>query len=116
MVDGAIVLCDAAEGPLPQTKFVLTKALARGIRPIVVINKVDRQDARPDEVHNEVFDLFAALGATTSSSTSRRSSPPAGRAGPTELEGPRKDLSPMFDLILQHVPPPKVDPRTRPSR
>ena len=64
MVDGAIVLCDAAEGPLPQTKFVLTKALARGLKPIVVINKVDRQDARPDEVHNEVFDLFAALGAT----------------------------------------------------
>ncbi|MFM7415056.1 MAG: GTP-binding protein, partial [Alphaproteobacteria bacterium] len=59
MVDGAIVLCDAAEGPLPQTKFVLTKALARGLKPIVVINKVDRQDARPDEVHNEVFDLFA---------------------------------------------------------
>ncbi|MCA3420392.1 MAG: GTP-binding protein, partial [Roseomonas sp.] len=64
MVDGAIVLCDAAEGPLPQTKFVLTKALARGLKPIVVINKVDRQDARPDEVHNEVFDLFAALGAS----------------------------------------------------
>ena len=61
MVDGAIVLCDAAEGPLPQTKFVLTKALARGLKPIVVINKVDRQDARPDEVHNEVFDLFAAF-------------------------------------------------------
>ena len=64
MVDGAIVLCDAAEGPLPQTKFVLTKALARGLKPIVVINKVDRADGRPDEVHNEVFDLFAALGAT----------------------------------------------------
>ena len=64
MVDGAIVLCDAAEGPLPQTKFVLTKALARGLKPIVVINKVDRQDARAHEVHDEVFDLFAALGAT----------------------------------------------------
>ena len=62
MVDGAIVLCDAAEGPLPQTKFVLTKALARGLKPIVVINKVDRQDGRPDEVHNEVFDLFALAG------------------------------------------------------
>jgi GTP-binding protein len=61
MVDGAIVLCDAAEGPLPQTKFVLTKALARGLKPIVVINKVDRQDARADEVLNEVFDLVAAL-------------------------------------------------------
>ncbi|MDB6063291.1 MAG: typA, partial [Verrucomicrobiaceae bacterium] len=63
MVDGAVVLVDAAEGVLPQTKFVLTKALARGIRPMVVVNKVDRQDARPDEVHNEMFDLFAALGA-----------------------------------------------------
>ena len=64
MVDGAIVLCDAAEGPLPQTKFVLTKALARGIRPIVVINKVDRSDGSPHAVHDQVFDLFAALGAT----------------------------------------------------
>src|SRR3978361_394654 len=63
MVDGAIVLVDAAEGALPQTKFVVGKALARGIRPIVVVNKVARGDARPDEVHNEVFDLFAALGA-----------------------------------------------------
>ena len=64
MVDGAIVLVDAAEGVLPQTKFVVGKALARGLQPIVVVNKIDRQDARPDEVHNEVFDLFAALGAT----------------------------------------------------
>ena len=64
MVDGAILLVDAAEGVLPQTKFVLGKALARGIRPIVVVNKIDRGDARPDEVHNEVFDLFAALDAT----------------------------------------------------
>src|SRR5437763_13836740 len=64
MVDGAIVLVDAAEGVLPQTKFVVGKALARGIHPIVVVNKVDRQDARPDEVHTEIFDLFAALGAS----------------------------------------------------
>src|SRR3978361_990876 len=64
MVDGAFLLVDAAEGVLPQTKFVLGKALARGIRPIVVVNKVDRPDARADEVHNEVFDLFAALDAT----------------------------------------------------
>ena len=63
MVDGAIVLVDAAEGVLPQTKFVVGKALARGLHPIVVVNKVDRADARPDEVHTEVFDLFAALGA-----------------------------------------------------
>ena len=64
MVDGALVLVDAAEGPLPQTKFVVSKALKMGLKPIVVINKVDRGDARPQEVVNEVFDLFAALDAT----------------------------------------------------
>src|SRR3954470_22642479 len=64
MVDGALVLVDAAEGPLPQTKFVVSKALAGGLKPIVVVNKVDRQDSRADEVHTEMFDLFAALGAT----------------------------------------------------
>src|ERR1700744_1222816 len=64
MVDGAVILVDAAEGVLPQTKFVLGKALARGLKPIVVVNKIDRQDARPTEVVNEVFDLFAALDAT----------------------------------------------------
>jgi GTP-binding protein len=111
MVDGAIVLVDAAEGPLPQTKFVLTKALARGLRPIVVINKVDRADARADEVLNEVFDLFAALGADdhqldfpTLFASGRQ-----GWADP-ELEGARKDLAPMFDLIVRHVPDPKCDP------
>lgn len=110
MVDGAIVLCDAAEGPLPQTKFVLTKALARGLRPIVVINKVDRQDARADEVLNEVFDLFANLGATDE----QLDFPilyASGRQGWADevLEGARKDLAPMFDLILKHVPAPKVE-------
>src|SRR6478672_6348924 len=64
MVDGALVLVDAAEGPLPQTKFVVSKALKMGLKPIVVINKVDRPDARPVEVVNEVFDLFAALDAS----------------------------------------------------
>ena len=110
MVDGAIVLCDAAEGPLPQTKFVLTKALARGLKPIVVINKVDRQDARPDEVHTEVFDLFAALGASDEQ-LDFHTLFASGRQGwaDLELEGPRKDLSPLFDLILSHVPAPKVD-------
>jgi GTP-binding protein len=110
MVDGAIVLCDAAEGPLPQTKFVLTKALARGLKPIVVINKVDRQDARPDEVHNEVFDLFAALGATDEQ-LDFHTMFASGRQGWADLsmDGPRKDLSPMFDLILSHVPAPKVE-------
>ena len=109
MVDGALVLVDAAEGVLPQTKFVVGKALARGIHPIVIVNKVDRQDARPDEVHTEIFDLFAALGA----SDSQLDFPmlyASGRNGwaDTTLEGPRKDLSAMFDLILSHVPEPTV--------
>ncbi len=110
MVDGAIVLVDAAEGALPQTKFVVGKALARGIRPIVVVNKVDRQDARPDEVHNEVFDLFAALGADDD----QLDFPmlyASGRQGwaDTTLDGPRKDLSALYDLVLSHVPAPKLD-------
>ncbi len=110
MVDGAIVLVDAAEGVLPQTKFVVGKALARGIRPIVVVNKVDRQDARPDEVHTEVFDLFAALGADDH----QLDFPmlyASGRQGWADevLEGARRDLAPMFDLVLRHVPPPTVD-------
>ncbi|MBX6743236.1 MAG: translational GTPase TypA [Acetobacteraceae bacterium] len=110
MVDGAIVLVDAAEGPLPQTKFVVGKALARGIRPIVVINKVDRQDARPHEVHDEVFDLFAALGADDE----QLDFPTlfaSGRQGWADdsMEGPRKDLSALFDLILRHVPAPGKD-------
>ncbi len=111
MVDGAIVLVDAAEGVLPQTKFVVGKALARGIHPIVVVNKVDRQDARPDEVHTEIFDLFAALGA----SDSQLDFPmlyASGRNGWADeaLDGPRKDLSPLFDLVLRHVPAPTVKP------
>ncbi len=110
MVDGAIVLVDAAEGALPQTKFVLTKALARGIKPIVVVNKVDRQDARPDEVHTEMFDLFAALGANDE----QLDFPTlfaSGRQGwaDTELEGARKDLSPLYDMVLSHVPSPSCD-------
>jgi GTP-binding protein len=111
MVDGAIVLVDAAEGVLPQTKFVVGKALAQGIKPIVVVNKVDRQDARSDEVHTEVFDLFAALGATDE----QLDFPmlyASGRQGwaDEELNGARKDLTPMFDLVLRHVPAPKLDP------
>jgi GTP-binding protein len=110
MVDGAIVLVDAAEGPLPQTKFVVGKALARGIRPIVVINKVDRADARADEVLNEVFDLFAALGADDE----QLDFPilyASGRQGwaDTGMEGPKKDLSALFDLVLRHVPAPGKD-------
>ncbi|MDT7953268.1 MAG: translational GTPase TypA [Acetobacteraceae bacterium] len=110
MVDGAIVLVDAAEGVLPQTKFVLGKALARGIKPIVVVNKVDRGDARADEVHTEMFDLFAALGATDE----QLDFPmlyASGRQGwaDTTMDGPRKDLSPLFELVMSHVPPTKLD-------
>ena len=110
MVDGALVLVDAAEGVLPQTKFVVGKALARGIKPIVVVNKIDRPDARADEVHTEVFDLFAALDATDE----QLDFPmlyASGRQGwaDAELAGPRKDLAPLFDLILSHVPPTSLD-------
>ena len=110
MVDGAIVLVDAAEGVLPQTKFVVGKALQRGLRPIVVVNKIDRQDARPDEVHTEVFDLFAALGANDE----QLDFPmlyASGRQGwaDVELEGPRKDLSALFNLVLSHVHAPTLD-------
>ncbi len=110
MVDGALVLVDAAEGVLPQTKFVVGKALARGLSPIVVVNKVDRADARPDEVHTEVFDLFAALGATDE----QLDFPmlyASGRQGwaDASLDGPRQDLSALFDLVCRHVPSPVLD-------
>ena len=111
MVDGAVVLVDAAEGPLPQTKFVLAKALARGLRPMVVINKIDRSDARPDEVLNEVFDLFAALGADDAQ-LDFPTLYASGRQGWADevIEGDRKDLSKLFELIIRHVPPPACDP------
>ena len=110
MADGVILLTDAAEGPMPQTKFVLGKALAQGLRPMVVINKVDRPDGRPDEVVNEVFDLFAALDA----SDEQLDFPilyASGRDGwcVRELEDERRDLTPMLELIIDHVPPPQVD-------
>ena len=111
MVDGVLVLVAAADGPMPQTKFVVGKALSQGLRPIVVINKVDRADARPQEVHNEIFDLFAALDAAEA----QLDFPTvfaSGRDGwaATEIVQPRKDLSPLFELILAHVPPPHADP------
>jgi GTP-binding protein len=111
MVDGVVLLCDSAEGPLPQTKFVLTKALKLGLRPIVLINKVDRGDARPHEVHDEVFDLFTALEADDD----QLDFPTlfaVGRDGwaVEDLEqAPGTDLRPLFELILRHVPPPKRD-------
>ena len=104
MVDGVLVLVDAAEGPMPQTKFVVGKALRQGLRPIVVINKVDRTDARPTEVHNEIFDLFAALDATDEQ-LDFPTLYASGRAGwaVTDLADAHKDLKPLFDLIFTHV-------------
>ena len=111
MVDGALVLVDAAEGPLPQTKFVVGKALRQGLKPIVIINKIDRPDARADEVHSEIFDLFAALEA----SEEQLDFPTlfaSGRQGwaVQRLDEPRRDLTPLFELILSHVPEPQADP------
>src|SRR2546421_3467526 len=111
MVDGALVLVDAAEGPLPQTKFVVSKALKMGLKPIVVINKVDRPDARATEVVNEVFELFAALDA----SEEQLDFPilyGSAKQGwmATTLEGSHEDgMQPLFDLILSHVKPPVVE-------
>ncbi len=110
MVDGAVLLVDAAEGVLPQTKFVLGKALARGLRPMVVVNKIDRGDARPDDVHNEIFDLFAALGANEA----QLDFPTlfaSGRQGwaVADLDEPRENLGPLFELILRHVPAPNLN-------
>ncbi len=109
MVDGAIVLVDASEGPLPQTKFVVSKALERGLRPIVAINKIDRPDERHQDVLNEIFDLFANLDADDH----QLDFPVlygSGRDGwmAADPEGPREDLTPLFELVVQHVPPPAV--------
>ena len=111
MVDGVVLLVDAAEGPLPQTRYVLRKAFERGLPPIVVINKIDRSDARPEEVLNEIYDLFIDLDATEEQIefpvlyTSGR----AGTAS-TDLAIPGENLQPLFDAIVDHVPPPKGDP------
>lgn len=111
MVDGAIVLVDAAEGPMPQTKFVVGKALKVGLRPIVAINKVDRPDARIDEVVNEVFDLFAALDATEE----QLDFPilyGSGRDGwmSEQQDGDKTaELAPLFEMVIKHVPAPKVE-------
>src|SRR5437660_10373511 len=110
MADGALLLVDAAEGPLPQTRFVLRKAFECGLRPIVVINKIDRPDARATDVLNAVFDLFAELDAddaTLDFPTIYAS----GRNGiaTTDLNVPPRDLRPLLDAILKHVPTPEVD-------
>jgi GTP-binding protein len=111
MVDGALVLVDAAEGPLPQTKFVVSKALKMGLKPIVVINKVDRSDARATEVANAVFDLFAALDATDEQLDFPilYGSAKQGWMAMSE-DGPKdQGMAPLFDLVLRHVPPPTVE-------
>jgi GTP-binding protein len=111
MVDGVMLLVDASEGPLPQTRFVLRKALERGLPPIVVLNKIDRSDARPKEVLNEVYDLFIDLDATEDQiefpvlyANARDG------VATTDLAKPGENLRPLFDAIVEHVPPPKGDP------
>src|SRR5438046_3569076 len=112
MVDGVMLLVDASEGPLPQTRFVLRKALERRLRPIVVINKIDRPDARPQEVLNEIYDLFIDLDASedlvdefpvlyTNARTGTASTTP---------DGVGEDLRPLFDAVVKHVPSPRGNP------
>lgn len=110
MVDGALLLVDASEGPMPQTKFVLMKALERGLRPIVVINKVDKPDADTDRVANEVFDLFAALDATEEQLDFPiiYASGKNGWAAET-LDAPRENMDALFRCVLAHVPEPEAD-------
>jgi len=110
MVDGVMLLVDASEGPLPQTRFVLRKALERGLPPIVVLNKIDRADARPKEVLNEVYDLFIDLDATEDQIefpvlyTNAREG-----VSTTTADGAGESLQPLFDAIVEHVPPPRGD-------
>jgi GTP-binding protein len=111
MADGVVLLVDAAEGPLPQTKFVLMKAMKKGLRPIILINKIDRPDAQPKEVLDAIYDLFIALEATDE----QLDFPvlyASGRDGwaAKEIEGPRETLKPLLDLILTHVPAPQCNP------
>ena len=118
MVDGVVLLVDAAEGPMPQTKFVTSKALSLGLKPIVVLNKVDKQDAEPDRALDEVFDLFANLGA----SDEQLDFPilyASGRSGWADesLEGPRKNLDSLFKLISTHVSQPsQISKRDEPFK
>lgn len=109
MVDGVLLLVDASEGPMPQTKFVLTKALALNLNPIVVINKVDKPDARVSEVIDEVFDLFVALGANEKQ-LDFHIIYASGRNGwaVKDLKDPREDLKPLLNVIVEHIPAPKI--------
>ncbi|MEM7178480.1 MAG: translational GTPase TypA [Pseudomonadota bacterium] len=108
MVDGVVLLVDAAEGPMPQTKFVTSKALGLGLRPIVVLNKVDKAEAEPDRVLDECFDLFADLGATDEQ-LDFPSLYASGRSGwaTRELDDPRENLAPLLETIIGHVPAPR---------
>lgn len=110
MADGVFLLVDAAEGPLPQTRFVLRKAFSKGLRPVVVINKIDRPDARISEVHNLIFELFLELGADdkTMEFPLIYASGKNGIAT-LDLNEPPKDLKPLFDAILKHIPAPDAD-------
>jgi GTP-binding protein len=112
MVDGCLLLVDAEEGVMPQTKFVLGKALKLGLRPILVLNKVDRPHADPDRVLNDTFDLFAAIGATDDQLDFPHvyASGKEGWASLT-MDGPRDSLAPLYDLIVEHVPPPEAEKR-----
>ena len=108
MVDGVLLLVDAAEGPLPQTKFVLKKSLDLGLKPIVVINKIDRKDARPNDVLNEVFDLFVSLGATENQLDFPFVYAVAKQGiAKLNLEDENKSLTPLFEIIINNVPEPK---------
>ncbi len=109
MADGVLLLVDAFEGPMPQTRFVLQKAMKLNLKPVIVINKVDRKNARPDEVLDEIFNLFLELEATDDQ-LDFRGVYAAGRDGwaVNELADERKDLSPLLDMIINHVPAPEV--------
>src|SRR3954466_2246708 len=111
MVDGAMLLVDASEGPLPQTRYVLSKALESRLPPIVVVNKIDRPDARPQEVLNEIYDLFIDLDAIEDQldfpvlyTNARKGT------ATTDQSGEGVDLRPLFDAVLEHVPPPRGNP------
>ena len=114
MADGALLLIDSAEGVMPQTKFVLSKALKQGLKPIVVINKLDKADQRANEVLDETFDLFVSLDANEE----QLDFPvlyASGRSGwaDHEVDGPRENLNPLLDLIVDHVKPAELD-KTKP--
>src|SRR5262249_21114996 len=115
LADGCLLVVDSFEGPMPQTRFVLRKAFEHHLKPIVVINKIDRPDARPTEVLNEVFDLFVSLDAPEAA----LDFPvvyASGRSGVATLDpkSPARDMVPLFDTILSHVPAPEADPEGAP--